>query len=98
MVSGSRASPPSQEVATMTMSTSQRRCGAVLAVLTAVVVVLSGDGRTRRHLRVRRRTSPWWLTPAYQAVLVLADFVMAVGMLRGIERRVEAAAPPRGSG
>jgi len=53
---------------------------------------------TRLHLRVRGRTSPWWLTAGYHAALIPADCVMAVGMLRGIKRRTEAAPPPRPSG
>lgn len=56
------------------------------------------DSRTRVHLRVRGRTAPWWLTLAYTAALVPADYVMAVGMLRGIRDRAEAAPPPRASG
>jgi hypothetical protein len=48
-------------------------------------------GRTRLHLRVRGRMSPRWLTALYRAVVVPADLVMALGMLRGIKRRVEAA-------
>jgi hypothetical protein len=52
----------------------------------------------RLHLRVRGRTSPWWLTAGYHAVLVPADLVMAVGMLRGIKQRAEAAPPLRASG
>jgi hypothetical protein len=55
-------------------------------------------GHTRLHLRVRGCTAPWWLTATYHAVLVPADFVMAVGMLRGIKRRAESAPPPRLSG
>ncbi len=47
---------------------------------------------TRLHLRVRGRTTPWWLTVGYHAVLVPADFVMATGMLHGIRGRVESAA------
>ncbi len=56
------------------------------------------DQQTRLHLRVRARTAPWWLTVGYHAVLVPADFVMAMGMLRGIKRRAEAGAPPQPSG
>jgi hypothetical protein len=47
-------------------------------------------GRTRLHLRVRGRTSPWWLTAGYVALVVPADLVMATGMLRGVRRRAEA--------
>lgn len=45
--------------------------------------------QTRLHLRVRGRTSPWWLTLTYLATIVPADLVMAMGMLRGLRRRVE---------
>lgn len=55
-------------------------------------------GRTRLHLRVRGRASPWWLTVAYHAALVPADFVMAMGMLRGIQDRAESGASPQPSG
>jgi hypothetical protein len=55
-------------------------------------------GGTRLHLRVRGRTAPWWLTAAYHTALVPADFIMAMGMLRGIKDRAECAAPPRRSG
>ena len=54
--------------------------------------------RARLHLRVRGRTAPWWLTATYHAVSVPADFVMAVGMLRGIKRRAESAPQRRLSG
>jgi hypothetical protein len=48
----------------------------------------NGDGRTRLLVRTRARTMPWWLTSAYLAALVPADYVMATGMLKGIRRRV----------
>jgi hypothetical protein len=54
--------------------------------------------RTRLHLRVRGRTAPWWLTGAYHVVLVPADLIMAMGMLRGIKRRAESAEPWEVSG
>lgn len=44
---------------------------------------------TRVHLRVRGRAAPWWLAAAYVATIVPADYVMAMGMLRGLKRRVE---------
>jgi hypothetical protein len=56
------------------------------------------DYCTRLHLRVRGRTTPWWLTAAYHAALVPADLVMAVGMLRGIKQRAESARPWEVSG
>jgi uncharacterized protein YndB with AHSA1/START domain len=64
---------------------------------TFVLTRLEGD-RTRLHLRVRGHTSPWWLTAAYVATIVPADFVMARGMLRGIARRVEAGRSEQRSG
>ena len=54
--------------------------------------------RTRVRLRVRGRTAPWWLTTLYQAGIVPADYVMAMGMLRGLKRRVEGHHPPAASG
>lgn len=53
---------------------------------------------TRLHLRVRARTAPWWLTATYRAAIVPADYVMAMGMLRGIRDRAEMAPPPLSSG
>jgi hypothetical protein len=53
---------------------------------------------TRLHLRVRGRTEPWLLTAAYQAAIVPADLIMAMGMLRGIKARAETAPPARSSG
>ena len=49
----------------------------------------TGDGGTRLLLGVRGRTRPWWLTAAYVAALVPADYVMAHSMLAGISRRVQ---------
>lgn len=54
--------------------------------------------RTRVRLRVRGTTAPWWLTTLYQAGIVPADYVMAMGMLRGLKRRVEGHHPPAASG
>jgi hypothetical protein len=45
--------------------------------------------RTRLHLRVRAATRPWWFTTLYRSTLVPADYVMGLGMLRGIRWRVE---------
>lgn len=58
----------------------------------------SAPQRTRVRLRVRGRTAPWWLTTLYQVGIVPADCVMAMGMLRGLKRRVEAQLPPAASG
>jgi len=49
----------------------------------------TADGGTRLHLRVRARTRPWWLTAGYRVALVPADYVMALGMLRGLRARGE---------
>jgi CBS domain-containing protein len=46
------------------------------------------DGRTRLLMRTRARTKPWWLTGAYVAALIPADYLMATGMLEGIRQRV----------
>jgi hypothetical protein len=54
----------------------------------------ASDGRTRLLLRVRGSTRPWWLTAAYVAAIVPADYLMAGSMLKGIRRRV-APAPLR---
>ena len=48
------------------------------------------EGGTRLLLRVRGRPRPWWLTAAYVAALVPADYVMARSMLAGISLRVQA--------
>ena len=74
------------------------RCGATIDWTWVFRLSPRAGGRTRLHLRVRGRTEPWWLTAAYQAAIVPADFVMATGMLRGIRRRVEAGRPARPSG
>jgi hypothetical protein len=55
-------------------------------------------GRTRLQLRVRGRTAPPWLTATYLATIIPADYIMASGMLRGIERRAESGALMRSSG
>jgi hypothetical protein len=51
----------------------------------------------RVHLRVRGRMAPRWFSWTYQALIVPADYVMALGMLRGIAKRAEAHAAPRPS-
>jgi len=55
-------------------------------------------GKTRLQLRVRGRTGPRWLTSAYLATIIPADYVMTGGMLRGIKRRAESGAVLRSSG
>ena len=53
-------------------------------------------GGSRVHLRVRGTCSPWWFAATYRTVLVPADYVMAMGMLRGLRRRVESLAEDAG--
>jgi hypothetical protein len=55
-------------------------------------------GRTRLQLRVRGRTAPRWLTAAYLATIIPADYVMSGGMLGGIKRRAQAGAVLKSSG
>jgi hypothetical protein len=55
-------------------------------------------GRSRLQLRVRGRTAPRWLTAAYLATIIPADYVMSGGMLRGIKRRAQAGAVLKSSG
>jgi hypothetical protein len=54
--------------------------------------------RGRLHLRVRGTMAPRWFAWIYQLLMVPADYVMALGMLRGIAKRAEAHATPRPSG
>jgi hypothetical protein len=35
------------------------------------------------------RPRPWWLTATYRAAIIPADFIMAMGMLRGLRKRAE---------
>lgn len=49
-----------------------------------------GGRATRLHLRVRGRMAPWWFTATYLAAIVPADYVMGMGMLRGLKQRAEA--------
>ena len=56
------------------------------------------NGTTRVHLRVRGRMAPVWFAALYVAAIIPADFVMAVGMLRGLKRRAESDQPPAVSG
>jgi hypothetical protein len=50
--------------------------------------------RARVRLRVRGKMAPRWFAWIYHALIVPADYVMALGMLRGIAKRAEAHAPP----
>jgi hypothetical protein len=56
--------------------------------------------RTRLQSRVRGRMQPWWLAASYRAAIIPADFVMAMGMLRGLKKRAgtRPATPPRANG
>ena len=54
--------------------------------------------RARLHLRVRGTMAPRWFALIYQLILVPADYVMALGMLRGIAKRAAAHESPRPSG
>lgn len=55
-------------------------------------------GTTRVHLPVSRRLSPPWFAALYVATIIPADFVMAVGMLRGVKQRAESGRSPATSG
>lgn len=48
-----------------------------------------GSGRTRLLVRTRAQLAPAWVHAAYTTAVIPADLVMAIGMLRGIKRRVE---------
>ena len=74
------------------------RYGAAIDWTWCFVLDRTAPQRTRVRLRLRARTAPWWLTALYRAVLVPADYVMAMGMLRGLKRRVEGHHPPAASG
>lgn len=74
----------------------RERFGAEILWTWAFVLTDLPDGTTRVHLRVRGRMSPWWFAGLYRATIVPADFVMGIGLLRGLKRRVESSAPPSG--
>jgi hypothetical protein len=74
------------------------RFGATMDWTWTFALTPEGADRTRLHLRVLGRLSPAWLAATYEAVIVPADFVMAVGMLRGIARRAESGVTPAPSG
>jgi hypothetical protein len=56
---------------------------------TFVLSPVAGGRATRLVFRWRGRAVPWWLTVAVHAVIVPADFVMSLGMLRGLAQRAE---------
>lgn len=67
-----------------------RRLGRRVAWSWAFVLSPAADGTaTRLMFRWRARTHPWWLTAGTHLLMVPADFVMSLGMLRGLARRVE---------
>ena len=69
----------------------RERLGASIDWAWTFILADTGNGGTRLLLRVRGRTRPWWLTTAYVAALVPADYVMARSMLAGIRRRIVSA-------
>jgi hypothetical protein len=69
----------------------REKFGAAIDWTWSFLLIELPDGRTRLHLRVRGRVAPWWLAAAYVAAIVPADFIMAMGMLRGLKERAERA-------
>jgi hypothetical protein len=56
----------------------------------ALVQSPGADGTaTRLVFRWRACTHPWWLTAGTHLLIVPADFLMSLGMLRGLARRVQ---------
>jgi hypothetical protein len=53
-------------------------------------IVLDDDGEARSRLifRCRGIAAPWWLSAAFTAIIIPADFVMSRQMLAGIKERV----------
>ena len=74
------------------------RCGAAIDWTWCFSLRRLAPRRTRVRVRMRGRTAPWWLTTLYLAVIGPADYVMAMAMLRGVKRRVEAHRLPAASG
>jgi len=75
-----------------------KRYGAAIGWTWCFLLTRTAPQRTRVRLRVRGRTDPWWLTTLYLAAVPPADYVMAMSMLRGLKRRVEAHHLPAPSG
>lgn len=61
------------------------------------LTALDGDG-TRVQLRVRGRMAPWWFAAVYLATIIPADYIMSMGMLRGLKLRAETNRPRDVSG
>jgi hypothetical protein len=66
------------------------RFGAAIDWSWAFVLEPAGTG-TRFLVRSRVRLRPWWITAAYRAFVVPADFVMSRQLLRGVRVRAEGA-------
>ena len=73
-----------------------RRSGARIDWTWSFRLTALPGGRTRLQLRMRGRTDPWWLTAVYLATIIPADYVMARGMLSGLQRRAESSRTRRG--
>jgi hypothetical protein len=71
----------------------RERYGARISWTWCFLLTATADG-TRVHTRVRGHMEPWWFAALYLATIVPADHVMATGMLRGLQSRVEATACP----
>jgi hypothetical protein len=67
----------------------RRRGRSLTWTWTFVLSPVAGGRATRLVFRWRGRAIPWWLTVTVHAVIVPADFVMSLGMLRGLARRAE---------
>ncbi len=65
----------------------RQRWGARLDWTWAFILEDLGDDRSRFVFRVRGRAAPWWVTAAYQLVIVPADLVMSRQMIRGLSTR-----------
>jgi len=48
-----------------------------------------GGDRTRMLIRNRGWVRPWWLGLGYRLAITPADHIMATGMLRGLQARVD---------
>jgi hypothetical protein len=70
-----------------------RRFGARITWTWCFALTDLPGGRTRLHVRMRGRMSPWWFAASYVLTIVPADHVMATGMLRGLERRARSRTP-----
>ena len=76
----------------------QREIGAAIDWTWCYQLTPGPGWTTRLHLRARGRTEPFLLTAAYLAAIPPADLIMAMGMLHGLRRRVQAAPAGRSGG